>query len=239
MSGLVVARRALLYPTLDLERYLKEFKSLETLYTFRETQGAVAFDKGRARLDGTITGATIATFKGGKMGYSFDGVNDDVSNSTGAFDYATVTDFTMMCLFNLTDALTFGTLTSIQTADAAINAYFYHSNAELAWRVDKTGNIQRRQRTTTLSLVADTWYLGTLTKVGNDDVTVYLNRTANTSRLDQTSDDGGQAAAATRVGVNRSAVTQAFGKGVVALAAFFSDDLTSDNISRAVDLARV
>jgi hypothetical protein len=239
MSGLVVARRALLYPTLDLERYLKSFKSLETLYTFRETQGLVAFDKGRARLDGTITGATIATFKGGKMGYSFDGVNDDVSNSKAAFDYTAVTDFTMMCLFNLTDALTFGTLTAIQTGDAAVNAYFYHISAELAWRIDKTGNLVRRQTTNTLSLVADTWYLGTLTKVGNDDVTVYLTKTVNTSRTDHVLDDGGQAASATRVGVNRSAVVQSFGKGVIALAAFFSDDLTSSDISRAVDLARV
>lgn len=222
-----------------LRRFLLS-QGFTSIYMLDERSGAIAYDAGNNKSLATITGATLGVAKNEKVGYSFDGINDEVSVSSAAFDYTTVADFTMMCLFNLTDALTTGTLMAVHTADAAIYAHFYHNSAELNWRVGKTGNTVQRRGTTTLSLLADKWYLATLTKVGNNDVKVYVGATENTSRsLDHAFDDGGQAAAATRLGVNRSAFTQTFGKYAMALGAFAPFATNPEQIMRAAALARV
>ena len=112
----------------------------------------------------------------------FDGIDDYVSMA--AFDYTGTNDFTIGSWVNWSGFVQYIApiyYCSVSSHTLAIEIGMT-STGKFTWHIVKTGNTTRRQRTTDISVPKNIWKYIVITKIGDNDVRVYIDGIENTSR---------------------------------------------------------
>ncbi|MDZ4227746.1 MAG: LamG domain-containing protein [Candidatus Levybacteria bacterium] len=161
--------------------------------------------------NGTVTGATLTTDRKGQLNkaYSFNGTSDFIS-TTEPFAYSTTSDFSVSVWANW-DSVPTGAMAMVAIGQSSANYIYLHVRQnQVGWRVAKTGNTERRQRTTA-TYAANTWHNVVMTKVGNNDIKIYIDGVEDTTREAQASDSPPAVASTMYIGrVNTGDVTLYF-----------------------------
>jgi hypothetical protein len=122
-------------------------------------------------------------------GQNFDRVDDYISISAPNIDYANFTLEAFVKPNTLGSSSNNPEIFFFVNSDGSLVSLFgINYQGKIMWYVKKTGNIQRRQRTTTTPITAGNWYYLVLTKSGDNDVVVYKDAVVDTTRENQTED---------------------------------------------------
>ena len=154
-------------------------------WKFDEGYGTVAHNSGSAgsALDGTIINPVWDNNGKFNKALSFDGASNYVQTSS-PFSISTTDDWTVSAWIfwknNLGGA---DTILGISGANENECIYLHGANTltDVGWRVEKAGNTTRRQRTSSGKLTTNTWHYVALSKVGNNDVRVFIDGAEDTS----------------------------------------------------------
>lgn len=131
----------------------------------------------------------------------FDGVSDFLEHLTpnDVFDVSTTADWSIILFVHTVNVSSIGTWIAIVTNSTNF-IYIHRIEDEVGWRVDKSGNTQRRQRTDSNVLATTADYLITITKQGNNDVSVRVNAVVDASRASQSDDTAPNVSGTTLLG---------------------------------------
>ena len=136
----------------------------------------------------SIYGASFTTDRKGRAdsALSFDGTDDYLLKSSTLLDPISVNSFAISVWVNHTGI---GQQTIVADTTDGSNYIYLHAQEDgnVAWNVTKTGNTQRRQRTSDTPLTAG-YHNIVFYKANNDDIILYIDGVLNTSRTNHFSD---------------------------------------------------